>query len=117
VVRSGICRLATVVEVDPQPFAKPHPEGTSLVVWVVAGARSTGIVGAHGDALKIRVEAAAEKGRANRAAARVLEEATGARARLLRGTTSRRKTFLLAGVTPDAVVESLGHGAHRTDSK
>jgi uncharacterized protein YggU (UPF0235/DUF167 family) len=74
-------------------------------------------VGVHGDAIKIRVEAPPEKGRANQAAARVLEDLTGARAELIRGATSRRKVFLLTGVSPDGVIRSLDLSGRRSDPK
>jgi len=53
----------------------------------------------HGDALRIRVTAPPEGGKANRAVARVLADATGAGVSLLSGAGSRGKRYLLEGIT------------------
>jgi len=86
-----------------------HAVGAAITVWVVPGSSRTDIVGVHGDAIRIRVAAAPEGGKANRALARLLAEATGAtKVELVRGGSSRRKHLILHGVEPDAVRVSLG---------
>ena len=52
----------------------PFPGGTRLRLRVTAGAKKRAIVGAHGGALKLRVTAAAEKGKANREVVELLAE-------------------------------------------
>ncbi|MEN8113414.1 MAG: DUF167 domain-containing protein [Actinomycetota bacterium] len=80
-----------------EPIAS-HPDGVSVRVLVVPGASRSEVIGRHGDAIKVRVAAAAERGRANRAVCDLLERACGGRAEVTRGTTSRIKTILLRGV-------------------
>jgi uncharacterized protein (TIGR00251 family) len=73
-------------------------------VWAVPGAARTEITGVHGNALRIRVSAPAEGGKANRALEEVLTTITGARVKLVRGTGSRRKRFLVESLEPSEVV-------------
>lgn len=78
------------------------PGGVRIRVWVQPGAKRTEVVGMHGDALKLRVAAPPEKGRANEAAGAALADLLGVRASdvtLVSGTTSRSKTFEVRGVT------------------
>ena len=87
----------------------PHPDGSVVDVWVIPGARRTEIVGSHDGALRVRVAAPPEKGRANRAVAKVLENATGTRsAYLLTGGKTRRKRFVIVGVAPADLAARLG---------
>ena len=77
-------------------------EGTRLRVRVVPGASTPGVVGRHGDAWKIRVRAAAERGRANDAVVEVLAGALSLSkrdVRLVHGHTAREKLFELTGLT------------------
>jgi len=78
-----------------------HPDGSILTVWVVPGARRTEIVGYHSDSLRIRVAAPPERGRANRAVAAHLSKQFGARVSLVGGAASRRKRFVVLGVSAD----------------
>ena len=73
-------------------------------VWAVPGAATTEITGVHGDALRIRVSAPPEGGKANRAVEQVLATITGARVELVRGPGSRRKRFLVENLEPSEVV-------------
>ena len=84
-------------------------DGTKLRVRVVPGSANAGIVGRHGDAWKIRVRAAPERGRANDA---VVE--------LLAGTLElpRRDVRLVGGHgTRDKLVELSGLSADETDRR
>ena len=86
--------------------------GDAVIVTVHAqpGAKSPGVAGAHGDALKIRVSAPPVDGKANRAIAESLARSLGvpsSHVSLLSGETSRRKRFRLEGVDPARVVELL----------
>jgi len=78
---------------------------------VQPGAARTGIAGRHGDALKIRVAAPPAEGRANRELIAYLAEFLGvARGNLtlLKGETSRRKTVIVLGVSPEEAARRLG---------
>jgi uncharacterized protein (TIGR00251 family) len=83
-----------------------HPEGAIVRVRAQPGARREGFLGEHAGALKIAVAAAPEQGKANEAVARVLADLAGCKrsqVALLKGASSRDKTFLLSGVDPDAL--------------
>lgn len=75
-----------------------------LHVHVQPGAGRSAIVGRHGTALKVRVAAPPEQGRANEATGTLLGETFGVKAsavELVGGATSRSKQFRLSGVDPD----------------
>jgi len=62
----------------------------------------------HAGALRVRVSAPAEAGKANRAAAALVARALGVRrAEVVSRHTARRKQVLLPGVTLEAVERSL----------
>jgi uncharacterized protein (TIGR00251 family) len=85
-------------------------DGVVVGVKVVPGASRDRIVGVLGGAVKITTAAAAEKGKANDAVARTLAKALGLRRRdieLIAGQTSPRKTFRVAGMTAQEVLEAL----------
>lgn len=77
-------------------------------VWVVPGSSRSTIDGLHGDHLKVRVASPPELGRANAEVARVLEEAVGARATLVKGMRSRSKVFEFSRADTDQVRGKLG---------
>ena len=83
---------------------RSHPAGSVLSVLVVPGASRSEIVGIHGDALRVRVAAPPEQGKANKATLATVARALGCRADLLSGATSRRKRILLRDVPPEAAV-------------
>lgn len=86
-----------------------HPDGVTIDVWVVPGASRTEVVGAHDGALKVRVAAPPEGGKANRALAKILVEFFACDdATLVRGATSRRKQWLLAGIDRSTAAAILG---------
>jgi uncharacterized protein (TIGR00251 family) len=90
------------------------PEGATLKVRVAPGASREGIVGEHGDALKVAVREPPEKGRANDAVVRVLAEAIGARPKeveVLRGHASRDKVVLFRGLAEAELRARLGRVA------
>jgi uncharacterized protein (TIGR00251 family) len=68
------------------------------------GAGRTAVAGRHGDALKLRVAAPPEGGRANEALGKLLADTfgvSGSKVTLISGETSRRKVFRIAGVDVD----------------
>lgn len=76
----------------------------ALVITIRAqpGARRQGIVGAHGDALKIAVTQPPEKGKANDAILTALCKTLGLRRsqiELVSGATSRQKRVAIRGVS------------------
>jgi len=83
-------------------------EAVTVDVLVVPNASSTQVIGRHGDRIRLRVSAAPEGGKANRAVEKLLAEVTGAeRAEVVSGASSRVKTLLLRGVAIQEVRESL----------
>lgn len=85
-------------------------DGVVLAVHAQPGAGRTQITGRHGAALKIRVAAPPEHGRANRALIEVLAEEFGVdegKVELVAGERSRTKRFRLAGVDPNAFERTL----------
>ena len=86
---------------------RSHPDGALVTVWVVPGAKRTEVVGYHGDALRVRVAAAPERGRANKAVIVLLERLLGSRVRLAGGAGSRRKRFVVVGVAANDLVSQL----------
>ncbi len=78
-------------------------ESTRLRLRVVPGAARAGIVGRYGDAWKLRVAAAPERGAANTAVVELLARALDVPARdisLVSGHASRDKIVDVAGVRP-----------------
>jgi uncharacterized protein (TIGR00251 family) len=88
-------------------------DGTVLLsVIVQPGARRPGVVGRHGDAVKLRVAARAEAGRANQAVCELVASALGARpadVSVASGTSSRRKRLAIRSVPPAAIAAWLAN--------
>jgi hypothetical protein len=91
-----------------------NPKATPAVrlqVKVVPGAAQSSLAGWLGDRLKLRVNAAAEKGRANVAVAALIAETLGLRktaVRIVAGQTSPRKTLEINGMAASMVDKILG---------
>jgi uncharacterized protein YggU (UPF0235/DUF167 family) len=82
-----------------------------LNVRVTPGARQDELAGWQGTALKVRVRAAPEKGKANDAVRALIAKALGLPAhRVLveRGHTSRGKLLLVDGLEEDEMLRRLG---------
>ncbi len=69
-----------------------------IAVVVSPGARTTELVGRHGDAWKVRVAAAPEKGRANSAVEALLSGLLGVPVSVVGGASSRRKIVDVPGL-------------------
>ncbi|MDX1691221.1 MAG: DUF167 family protein [Acidimicrobiia bacterium] len=83
--------------------------GVVVEVWVVPGASRDEVAGIHDGAVRLRVAAPPEGGKANRAAARLLAEHLGVRrARVVEGHTSRRKGVFVRGVDPATARAAVG---------
>jgi hypothetical protein len=81
-----------------------HAEGIVLRVRAQPAARRSAITGQHDGALKIAVAAAPERGKANDAVVALLAKQLSlpkSAIRLLSGEASRRKRFLILGVSLD----------------
>lgn len=89
------------------PWADESKAGTLLRVWVVPGASRTSIDGTHGDALKVRVAAPPERGRANRALIEHLEAVLGTSVTIESGSGGRLKIVEVAALPPESVAERL----------
>jgi len=82
-----------------------------LAVKVVPGSSRDQIVGRLGDALKIKVTAPPEKGKANTAVVTLLAKALGIGAdqiEIVSGHSSPSKVFEIAGMDDDAIKNALG---------
>ena len=81
-----------------------------LDVHVQPGGSRDEVVGRHGDALKVKVSAPPEGGKANAAVCRLLAEAFGvpkSSVEVVSGRTSRRKRVRLGGIEPAQVEARL----------
>lgn len=85
-------------------------DGASFHVKAHAGARRDGLAGVHDGMLKIEVTAAPEKGKANKAMAKLLAKCLGvppAGVALVSGATNARKRFGVRGLAPDELAKRL----------
>lgn len=83
---------------------------TRLRLRVSAGAPRSEIVGRHGEAWKVRVDAAPESGKANRAVVDLLATTLAisrGSIEIRRGQTSRDKSVIVHGVTTDGAERRL----------
>ena len=92
-----------------------------LRLHVQPGGGRSEVVGRHGDAVKVRVAAPPERGRANDACRRLLAEVFDIKESavvVVSGETSRTKRVALMGAEPEAVraqlERALGAGSART---
>ena len=81
--------------------------GSWLDVWAVPGASRTEIAGMHDGALRIRVAAVPEGGKANRALENLLSALARTSVELVGGQTSRRKRFLVRDITPAELIRLI----------
>jgi uncharacterized protein len=80
---------------------------------VIPGSDRSEVVGRYGDAWKLRVAAAPERGKANDAALELLADTLGvapASLRLVSGHGARDKTVELTGLAPDEAERRLAAG-------
>lgn len=89
-----------------------HSQSNTVMLRVkaVPGASRESISGLLGDRLKVRVSAAPEGGKANKAIARLLARSLGikpAQIQLRAGQTNPEKIFAIEGVTPEHICQSL----------
>ena len=87
-----------------------RPQTARLKAKVVPGSSRNGIVGWLGDALKIKVAAPPEKGRANEAVVAILAERLGVRrddVQIIAGHSAATKEVAIAGLDDDAIKKAL----------
>ncbi|MBI4513187.1 MAG: DUF167 domain-containing protein [Gemmatimonadetes bacterium] len=85
-------------------------QGALFWVHVQPRAHHAGVAGAHGDALKVRVAAAPQGGRANEEVREVLASILGvplSRVEILSGERSRRKRVRVSGITTAEIAALL----------
>src|SRR5579885_2031968 len=90
-------------------------ETTRLRLRVSPGATRAAVVGRHGDAWKVRVAEAPERGRANEAVLRLLAEALAlprTALTLVSGHGARAKIVELTGIGPALTERRLASAAH-----
>lgn len=78
-----------------------------MAVWAVPGASRTEVSGLHGDAVRVRVAAPPEGGRANRAIITLFAGIFDARVDMAAGTTSRKKRLLVERVSVEEAADAL----------
>ena len=89
----------------------PDGDGCLIRLKVVPGSSRDTSVGALGDRLKLKVAAAAEGGKANKAVCALLARMLGVKARdveIVSGAASPEKTVRVAGVSVSAASKLLG---------
>jgi uncharacterized protein len=99
--------------------AAPHERGIILPVLAHPAAKREGILGERAGALRIAVTAPPDKGKANAAIQSVLSAALGCKTNsitLVSGETSRRKRFLIDGLTADELTRRLAPLIQRPES-
>ena len=97
-----------------RPPSRPNDDSIQLRVKVVPGAARDGVAGWLGDALKVRVTAPPERGKANAAVEATIAEALGISvksARVIQGRTSARKVVQILGLSEAEVHRRLSKGA------
>ena len=83
---------------------------TRLRLRVAPGASAPGVVGRHGDAWKVRVAAAPERGKANDAVVELLAttlDVPRSSVTLVSGGGSRNKIVELTGIAPEEIERRL----------
>jgi uncharacterized protein len=96
---------------DPRSLFDVTREGAVVLrVHAQPGVTHPGIAGTHGDAVKVRVDAPAERGRANAALEQLLAtvfDVPRTSVAVVSGATSRAKRVRIDGLRPDDAVAAL----------
>ena len=95
---------------DRPAWLRPVDDGVVIVLRVSPRAARSAVVGAHGDALRVRVAAPPVGGAANREVIALLAAALGVRESALsleHGAGGRDKCVRVRGLAPEEVVSRL----------
>ncbi|MCX6111211.1 MAG: DUF167 domain-containing protein [Proteobacteria bacterium] len=95
----------------------PNAGGVSIALSVQPNAKRNEVVGAHGDALKIKIAAPPVEGAATEALLEFLAAHLGVKRQaveILRGATNRQKVVVVHGITADAVLDALQVNGRQT---
>lgn len=87
-----------------------HPQGVVVPVKAQPGARRSGLAGEHAGSLKMQVTQAPEDGKATEAVRDLLANVLHVKhsqVKLLSGSTSRQKRFLVAGLSLAEIAKRL----------
>lgn len=90
------------------------PQGALLRVRVTPRAKSTRLDGVHGDAVRLRIAAPPNDGKANAAVLAFLASALATRRRdlaIVRGLRGRQKTVAISGLDAASVAARLGRAS------
>ena len=93
------------------PYVRSTPSSVQLDLHVVPGSKRRGAQGIHGGRVKFAVTAPPVEGKANEAVIEALSEILSVPKRdisILRGTTDRRKTVEILGISAAILVSKLG---------
>lgn len=90
------------------PWLRVVEGGCEIRLKVVPGASRSGVAGALGDRLKVRVSAPPEGGKANRAVEELFTGLSGCPCTVQAGHGTPLKTILVRGCNPDALAGVLG---------
>lgn len=96
------------------PWLRAAADGAELAVHVQPGAGKAEIVGAHGEALKIRLTARPVEGAANTALITFIADTLGLarrEVRILRGEKSRQKVVRVSLDAPETARRLLEHAS------
>lgn len=91
-------------------FARLHNHGATIEVKLKAASSKSSIVGLSNEGVVISVHSHPVGGKANAEALRLMAKFLGvpvSRIQILRGDKSRRKTFLVVGMTRDDMISRL----------
>ena len=112
----GVPAAPVPVHAELAPLVQASRDGAVLRVHVQPGAGSEGLVGLHGNSLKVRVRAPAASGKANEALLRLLSRELGvprSRLDLTSGAASREKRARFSGTPAADLLERLASALAR----
>jgi len=90
------------------PVLTAAENGTLIEVWVTPRSSRSGLFGVHDGRLRARVTAPPERGKANAAVQKLLEDAIGGPVELVSGISSRAKVFVAVSSDVENVRQRLG---------